>query len=234
MNNRNRNGFTIIELLVVILVISILATVSVTAYNGVQQRAGNSAVLAAVTSTDKAVRMHNELAGTPLKAAFPGWFHESLSTMGGVCIGKEWPTDAQIQSVIGNSNKSIYCGWYGHSSITVDDAQQRLDSAVASSPTKDSFSKVASFPPITLDVTGSGSYTIRGIRYAFNNSATNPTSYIHYPFHGKQCAAGDVSVRLNDTFWPSAGGGEWTGPFTTGGDYTTNNTVSCIRTIRYR
>lgn len=238
MYNRKHNGFTIVELLVVILVISILATVSVTAYNGVQQRAGNSAVLAAVSSTAKAIRMHYDSAGTPLKAAFPGWFHESLSTMGGVCIGKTWPSQAELQAATGYANeqtaRSVYCGWYSNSSISVEDAQQRLDANIDSSPTKDAFTKIPSFPPITLNVTGGGTYTIRGIRYAFNNSATNPTSYIHYPYNGKQCAVGDDSVRLTDTFWPSAGGGEWPGPFTTGGDYTTNNTVSCIRTVRYQ
>lgn len=33
------SGFTIVELLIVIIVIAILATISVVAYNGVQQRA---------------------------------------------------------------------------------------------------------------------------------------------------------------------------------------------------
>jgi general secretion pathway protein G len=39
-----RNGFTIVELLIVIVVIAILATISVAAYNGIQNRANNSAV----------------------------------------------------------------------------------------------------------------------------------------------------------------------------------------------
>jgi general secretion pathway protein G len=39
-----RNGFTIVELLIVILVISILAAITVVAYNGVQNQANDSAV----------------------------------------------------------------------------------------------------------------------------------------------------------------------------------------------
>jgi prepilin-type N-terminal cleavage/methylation domain-containing protein len=40
----NKKGFTIVELLVVIVVIAILATISVTAYNGIQNRANNTAI----------------------------------------------------------------------------------------------------------------------------------------------------------------------------------------------
>lgn len=41
---RNVSGFTIVELLIVIVVIAILATISVVAYNGIQNRAYDSSV----------------------------------------------------------------------------------------------------------------------------------------------------------------------------------------------
>jgi len=41
---RNTKGFTIVELLIVIVVIAILAAISIVAYNGVQTRANNSTV----------------------------------------------------------------------------------------------------------------------------------------------------------------------------------------------
>ena len=40
----NKKGFTIVELLIVIVVIGILATITIVAYNGVQGRANNTAV----------------------------------------------------------------------------------------------------------------------------------------------------------------------------------------------
>ena len=40
----NKNGFTIVELLVVVVVIAILATITVIAYNGIQNRAKDSSV----------------------------------------------------------------------------------------------------------------------------------------------------------------------------------------------
>jgi general secretion pathway protein G len=43
-NIRQENGFTIVELLIVIVVIAILATISVVAYNGIQNRANDSAI----------------------------------------------------------------------------------------------------------------------------------------------------------------------------------------------
>jgi prepilin-type N-terminal cleavage/methylation domain-containing protein len=42
MIEKNKNGFTIVELLIVIVVIAILAAITVVAYNGIQDRAKNS------------------------------------------------------------------------------------------------------------------------------------------------------------------------------------------------
>jgi type IV pilus assembly protein PilA len=51
---RLRYGFTIVELLVVVVVISILASISVVAYQGVQKRAYNDRVISAVNIYVKA------------------------------------------------------------------------------------------------------------------------------------------------------------------------------------
>ncbi len=54
-------GFTIVELLVVIIVIAILASVTVVAYNGVQDRAINSQTLSAVSQWEKILRTYQQL-----------------------------------------------------------------------------------------------------------------------------------------------------------------------------
>lgn len=46
-------GFTIIELLIVIVVIAILATISVVAYNGIQNRANNTAIMSDLAAMKK-------------------------------------------------------------------------------------------------------------------------------------------------------------------------------------
>jgi len=52
---KSRSGFTIVELLIVIVVIAILAAISVVAYNGIQTRAENDKTLAAVNSYAKMI-----------------------------------------------------------------------------------------------------------------------------------------------------------------------------------
>lgn len=55
---KSASGFTIVELLIVIVVIAILATISIVAYNGIQQRANNSKTVTAVTAYIKALQMY--------------------------------------------------------------------------------------------------------------------------------------------------------------------------------
>jgi len=56
---QNKSGFTIVELLIVIVVIAILASISIVAYNGIQTRANNSKTVLAVSSWVKAIRLYN-------------------------------------------------------------------------------------------------------------------------------------------------------------------------------
>lgn len=53
-----KSGFTIVELLIVIVVIAILATISIVAYRGIQQRANNSAATAAARQALGKIQAH--------------------------------------------------------------------------------------------------------------------------------------------------------------------------------
>lgn len=76
MKMRGRSGFTIVELLIVIVVIGILAAITIVAFNGVQQRANNTAKYQAAASYEKSLQLYaTEHNGYPSMGA------------GSVCLG---------------------------------------------------------------------------------------------------------------------------------------------------
>ena len=60
-NIKRNSGFTIVELLIVIVVIAILATISIVAYNGIQNRAKSSAGQATANSIVKKLEAYNAI-----------------------------------------------------------------------------------------------------------------------------------------------------------------------------
>lgn len=66
---KTNTGFTIVELLIVIVIIGILATITIVAYNGIQARSRIAAVNADLNSIEKAMMMYRADVGTlPLGA----------------------------------------------------------------------------------------------------------------------------------------------------------------------
>lgn len=61
--NSTKAGFTIVELLIVIVVIAILAVITIVAFNGIQAQAKNTRMLAAMDTYEKVLRMYKEQYG---------------------------------------------------------------------------------------------------------------------------------------------------------------------------
>jgi len=82
--NKNIRGFTIVELLIVIVVIAILAAISVVAYNGIQQRAKNTQRIAAAKEWQKRIIAYTAANGTYPTSSLGNHF----------CLGGDgYPTD---------------------------------------------------------------------------------------------------------------------------------------------
>lgn len=73
---RTNSGFTIVELLIVIVVIGILAAITIVAYNGIQQRAANNNTIQVANTWVKALKLY--------KADNGRW------PAGWVCLGEKY------------------------------------------------------------------------------------------------------------------------------------------------
>lgn len=62
--NKYKSGFTIVELLIVIVVIGILAAITIVAYNGIQVRARDGARISKVKNISKAIELYRVDNGT--------------------------------------------------------------------------------------------------------------------------------------------------------------------------
>ena len=91
-----RSGFTIVELLIVIVVIAILAAITIVAFNGIQERARVSAVSSALNQANKKIAVY--------QVDNPGQFPTDLASIGIT------NSDVSYQYTVDNSaSPALYC-----------------------------------------------------------------------------------------------------------------------------
>lgn len=189
------DGFTIVELLIVIVIISILAAVTVVAFSGLQKRAQNSAILSAVNSVEKSVKAYKSITGTHLNPSNALAFNTASgynpnTSMSGVCINKnnlyyEYCYRDRYSSSSGKTNGVAF-------DAIANYYRDELANNNLHVPSKDSF------PRIQIEQQAMGSiYYASGVLYSYNfypMAVADRGVFLIYPQLGKKCGDGDIEV----------------------------------------
>ena len=92
-------GFTIVELLIVIVIIGILAAISIVSYNGVQQRAKNGAIISVASQSIKAIGAYIATTGTYPSSVDACITVRSGCASSGVIFGENLEFEGAMRSV---------------------------------------------------------------------------------------------------------------------------------------
>lgn len=149
-------GFTIVELLIVIIVIGILAAISIVGYQGIQNRAKNAAFQSAIVATEKGLRMYEVDHGgfpapTDVNSGAPGTV---------VCVGEA-------------------ADYPAHNDFTAGSCVSPLDSGSIVSPVVNAALKeYMNLPKVAQYETRTSVFSARGILYRYYNSHSVALSYL--------------------------------------------------------
>lgn len=160
-----KNGFTIVELLIVIVVIAILAAISLVVYNGVRERAMNTQLLALVDGYEKALRAYKVTHSTyPVPDANDTY---------NICLGASSDYPAEPGLPVGTC-------------ITGDTEDARVSPTVNSELAKET-TGLRMIPSNSLTI---GDVRVRGVLYQYNNGSEPSLAYYQAP--GRKCGRGEA------------------------------------------
>lgn len=136
---KTTGGFTIVELLIVIVIIGILAAITIVAYNGIQQRASNTATTNAVSEYAKDLQLYATNNGsypTPYSCiGAPGTTCGNVTNASAPCFGVGQVTTAaaftaQMQTIISSSpqpsSQQVSCGGVNYGGAFYDSGSFRI------------------------------------------------------------------------------------------------------------
>lgn len=185
---RLSRGFTIVELLIVIVVIAILAAIAIVAYNGIQDRARNSKTLSLVDQWEKSIRMYQVTSN---------YLPEDWTCLGNSV--NDFPADTSKQIGLGQCERNIIVtnptpDWTSELKTVPTTGQTRT--------TVELLSDNASLSPGGIEMleVGSNGY-IRGIVYASifepeRAPSAKPGAFIFFALKGQECPSGTAYRTL--------------------------------------
>lgn len=100
--NKQESGFTIVELLIVIVVIGILAAITIVAYSGIQQQSNNTSVISSASSYLKLIQSYIAVSGK-----YPDTSWACVSTTAGCSLAGTNATFNTNMATVGVPPKSV-------------------------------------------------------------------------------------------------------------------------------
>lgn len=170
-DTKKTHGFTLVEMIVVVIVIAILAMITIVAYNGAQMRAKNSQWATSLASWTKVIQLYK------------------------INTGK-WPSTGAYWSCLGNSFPAS--DGFASNECHRTDPAGTYSASVMSSLMTGLTQQVGSLPDSNLSLVyaydtanSRGSY-VRGLVYQFSTTDTQPFIDYYQMGAGAQCIAGDT------------------------------------------
>jgi prepilin-type N-terminal cleavage/methylation domain-containing protein len=107
-HHKSRQGFTIVELLIVVVVIAILASITIASYNGVRKNAVNSSIQSTLSQSAKKIEMYRSSNPTNLFPASLSVAGLSLPSINGTLYVYSVSTDGSLYCLASSQSSRTY------------------------------------------------------------------------------------------------------------------------------